>query len=92
MREISDFEDDIVEYLHLEFGEEAGDPEALKRKELRYVGLFLFEDFPTHFWSFPCESEHYWATVRITDEAYLYGMTPIQPSSLRQLELKEIKD
>ena len=82
--EETDFKKDIVEYLHLEYGETPDDPESLKPSDIKYVGQYLFEGFPTHFWWYPSGSEQCWATVVYTDEIYNIGMTTKSPDTLKK--------
>ena len=45
-----EFAEDILEYLHLEYGETPSDLNALKLSELKFVGQFLLDGSPTYFW------------------------------------------
>ncbi len=78
-----DIEAQIINYLHLEFGEDADDPNSLKESQLRYEGEFLYDGVPTHFWWFPCTTEQCWATVEPMEESYCVGMTTDSPQGLK---------
>ena len=58
-----DIEKDILEYLHLEYGESPEDADALKLSDLKYEGKFLLDGVPTHYWSYPTSSPC-WAIVQ----------------------------
>lgn len=61
-------ERDILEYLHLEFGEDKDDPDALQAEDLKYVGAREDEGSLLHFWEYPSGTGKSWATVRITND------------------------
>lgn len=71
---------EIVEYLHLEYGESAEDPDALKASDLTHVGLFSIDGLPTYYWSYPGSkgSVHY-ATCEVYANSYCLGMTSDAP-------------
>jgi hypothetical protein len=74
-----DIDSQVLEYLLLEFGEDADDADALKISELEYKGAFDVSGVVTHFWWFPCTSEQCWATVEIWKDTYCIGMTTEPP-------------
>ncbi|WP_024869328.1 hypothetical protein [Pseudoxanthomonas suwonensis] len=47
---------DLLEYLHLEFGEFADEPGALKAEDLVYFGTLRFDDRVEYIWKFPCST------------------------------------
>jgi hypothetical protein len=49
--------DELLAYLHREFGETAGDLDALQAKDLAFFGTLQFADRTEHIWQFPCSSE-----------------------------------
>jgi len=65
-----DIEEQILEYLHLEYGEYASDPEALKLSELKYVGQKEIDGKQLHCWDFPSENNDIWATVEYSDTTF----------------------
>jgi len=81
----SEFAEDILVYLHLEYGEVPSDLNALKLSELKFLGQFLLEGLPTYFWWYPSGVEQCWATVEFSDEAYNIGMTTISPDKLQKI-------
>lgn len=79
----SDIEHQILEYLHLEYGESPEDEDALKLSELRYEGIHEMGGVPTHCWSFPSTSDEMWATVGPHGDTYCIGMSR-KPEALRE--------
>jgi len=63
-------ENELLEYLHLEFGEGKDDPDALQPADLKYVGARTDGAALVHFWEFPSGSGKSWATVCVTDDGY----------------------
>ena len=53
----------LLEYLHLEYGEEAGEEDALKASDLVYVGEYVIDGIPCKYWSYPTTGEPMWATI-----------------------------
>lgn len=49
--------DELVAYLHLEFGESPTDPGALEAKDLEFFGTVKFPDRTEHIWQFPCSAD-----------------------------------
>ena len=49
--------DELLAYLHREFGESSDDPDALQAQDLIYFGTLRFSDRIEHVWHFPCISE-----------------------------------
>lgn len=45
----SDLESDIVKYLRLELGDSEDDPTAIKKRDLKYVGVKKSGRAETHF-------------------------------------------
>jgi len=71
----NDIEKQILDYLHLEYGEDPGDPEALKLTDLDYVGEKLVEGAVQHCWSYPSLKDDMWATVQVyEDGTFCIGM------------------
>ena len=77
--------DAIVNYLHLEYGEDPNAPDSLQKSELKYVGLFIYEGKPTHYWWYPSGSVQSWAIVFEMDEVECIGMTTISPDTLEKI-------
>lgn len=48
---------ELVEYLHLEFGEDASDADALRAEDLSFFGTISFPDRTEHVWKFPCSAK-----------------------------------
>lgn len=70
---------EIIDYLHVEFGESAEDPDALKVSDLKYEGRHVIDGVPTHFWSYPAGADKHWATVQELDDSYCLGTSTNGP-------------
>ena len=49
--------DELIAYLHREFGESPDAPDALQAKDLTFFGTLQFADRIEHIWKFPCSSD-----------------------------------
>ena len=73
-----DIEKQILDYLHLEYGEDPGDSGSLELADIKYVGEKLVEGVVQHCWSYPSLKDDMWATVQLyEDGTYCIGMAPI---------------
>lgn len=79
------FVNDIVAYLHLEYGETPYAHGALKAADLKYVGQYMLDGWPTHFWWYPTNQEPCWATVFLMDDVPCIGMTTTSPDTLDKI-------
>ncbi len=71
-------EQQILRYLHLEYGEEPEDPKSLQLSDLVYAGEHLLEGRNRHCWTFPSMKDDMWATVELSDNgSYCIGMEQI---------------
>lgn len=70
---------EVLQYLHLEYGESPRDPDALELSDLSYEGEYQHEGVPTHFWSYPTSSGKSYATVVLSGKSYAIGMTDRRP-------------
>lgn len=70
----SNIESEILDYLHLEFGEAKDVSCALKLSDLKYEGVYVVEGVSLHCWSFPSASNTTWATVEATGSSHSIGM------------------
>jgi hypothetical protein len=61
-------EKELLEYLHLEFGEGEDDPDALQAADLKYVGVREDGEGLVHFWEYPSGSGKSWATVCVMND------------------------
>jgi len=59
----SELEKRLLEYLHLEFGENFKDDNALKLSDLNYQGDFILDGESKQCWSFPSSPPEMWATA-----------------------------
>ncbi|SMC29924.1 hypothetical protein SAMN02745857_04267 [Andreprevotia lacus DSM 23236] len=78
-------EQELVDYLHLEQGEDAADPNATRVEDLRYEGLFEVDGVPTHFWRVGPGNEN-WVTVEPRGYAYCIGSTSATPLPVRKAD------
>jgi hypothetical protein len=65
----------VLQYLHLEFGESPRDPDALKLSDLSYEGEYVVEGVRKRFWSFPGARGRRYATVAFRGKGYSIGAT-----------------
>ena len=70
-------------YLHLEYGEEAGEEDALKASDLVYVGEYVIDGIPCKYWSYPTTGEPMWATIEDYSGLRCIGMTATPPPQSR---------
>jgi len=77
-------EQDILEYLHLEYEEEASSPSSLQIEEIKYDGLFEIAGTPTHYFKY---GERKWATIAPFGDSYVIGMTTNTPRPLAKKDL-----
>lgn len=80
-----DIEVRILSYLHLEFGEDGSDNNALKPSELKYVGEFLVDSAHCHFWEFPCMGEVAWVIAKPLGGEYAIGTYHIPPYTFKRV-------
>ncbi len=74
----NNIEKQILEYLHLEYGEDPDAPDSLQLSDLSYAGEHLVEGIIQHCWKYPSLKDDMWATVEIgNDGSYTIGMAPI---------------
>jgi hypothetical protein len=71
-------ETELLEYLHLEFGETAGSKGALKPEDLAYEGEAVVDGVPTHYWRVG-RRKKLWATVAPVDDSYCLSTTTVPP-------------
>ena len=69
----------LLEYMHLEYGEEAGEEDALKASDLVYVGEYVIDGIPCQYWSYPTSGEPMWATIEDHSGLRCIGMTGTPP-------------
>ncbi len=83
---------EILSYLHLEYGEDADDPDALKLADFSYLGLYMVEDVPTHYWQYPGSRAPHYATCGLYSNTTAHSMTEdAPPESTRLAECPPLK-
>lgn len=75
-------EKEILEYLHLEYGEDPNDSSSLKLDEISYDGLYEVAGVQTHYFKYVSSSGLNWATVQPYGDSYLIGMTSSNPKPI----------
>jgi len=91
-------EKEILEYLHLEYGEDPSDDASLKLEDIVYEGLYDVSGIPTHYWRYAPEGKRRWATVEPFGDSYAIGMTTNTPTPIvkgdlyKTVEIEAIDD
>lgn len=80
-------ETEILEYLHLEYGEDPNDPSSLKLDEITYDGLYDVSGVPVHYFKYASRSGRSWATVEPFGDSYVIGMTTNSPKPLKKSQI-----
>jgi len=75
-------ESEVLEYLHLEYGEDSSDPSALKIGDIEYQGEFAVAGTPTHFFGYPTSSGQEWVTVEVLEDSHVLGISLTGPKNL----------
>ena len=73
----------LLEYLHLQYGEEAGEEDVLKASDLVYVGEYVIDGIPCQYWPYPTTGEPMWATIEDYSGLRCIGMTATPPPQNR---------
>ena len=81
-----DIEQQLVEYIRLECGEDPKDPNALQVSDLVYDGEFDIYGETLHYWRCGQHSE-LWGTVGPFGDSYCLSMTSSSPKPVREREL-----
>jgi hypothetical protein len=74
-------EQKILEYLHLEYGEDSESDTSLKLSDIEFVGEFNVNGTEIFYWSYPIDNEVRWATVEPYENSYLIGMVTELPKN-----------
>lgn len=70
----------VVEYLRLEYGEDAEDPDSLQASDLTYLGRFNVDGYPTEYWQYPTSDLPAYATMTMRDGTTALSITDEPPS------------
>lgn len=73
----------VIEYLRLEYGEDAEEPDSLQISDLSYLGRFDVEGYPTDYWQYPTSDQPAYATMTMRDGTTELSMTDEPPSGER---------
>jgi hypothetical protein len=73
-------EEQVAEYLRLEYGEVAEDPDSLQASDLSYLGRFNVDGYPTDYWQYPTSDQPAYATMTMRDGTTELSMTDEPPS------------
>ena len=82
-----DIKDRILEYLHLEYGEDSNDPNALTLEQISYEGEYEIHGVNVHYFKYESSSGRNWATVEPYGDSYAIGMTSKSPTPVRKREI-----
>ena len=80
-------EKQILEYLHIEYGEDPNDDSSLKLQDIVYEDLYDIYGVPTHYWRYAPKGKRRWATVEPFGDSYVFGMTNKTPVPLAKSDL-----
>lgn len=74
----------MADYLRLEYGEDAEDPDSLKASDLIYLGRFIVNGHPTDYWQYPTsDNTPAYATMTMHESGSALSMTDEPPSGER---------
>lgn len=73
----------VAEYLRLEYGEDAEDPDSLQASDLTYLGRFQVDGYPTDYWQYPTSEEPAYATMTMREGGTALSMTDTPPTGER---------
>lgn len=73
----------MAEYLRLEYGEVAEDPDSLQASDLSYLGRFNVDGYPTDYWQYPTSDKPAYATMTMSDGTTALSMTDAPPAGER---------
>lgn len=79
MKPPMDIEQDLVEYLRLEYGEDDKDPDALQASDLTYAGSRDEGAVTVHYWEYPASAGKRWVTAEFDGELWSLSMVRIGP-------------
>ncbi len=80
-------EKEVLEYLHLEYGEDSKDPSSLKLDEITHDGIYEVSGVPVHYFKYASSSGRNWATVEPYGDSYVIGMTTSLPTPLSKAQI-----
>jgi hypothetical protein len=74
----------VANYLRLEYGEDATDPDSLQASDLSYLGRFEVNGCPTDYWQYPTSDKTpAYATMTMRDGTTELSMTDEPPTGER---------
>ena len=74
----------VAEYLRLEYGEDAEDPDSLQASDLTYLGRFNVDGYPTDYWQYQTSDQPAYATMTMRDGTATLSMTDDPPLGERE--------
>ncbi len=80
-------EKEILEYLHLEWGQSPYSPNSIKLKDLEYEGVYDVAGVLTHYWKYGTSNNRRWATVEPFGDSYAISMTSNTPKPVSKSDL-----
>ena len=78
---------EILDYLHLEYGESSGGTGALAIDDIEYEGLFEIGGIRTHYFRYKTTRGHEWATVEPYGDSYCLGITSNTPKPVQKTKI-----
>ena len=82
-----DIENKILEYLHLEYGEDPNSDNSLKLEDITYEKEYEIEGVLVHYFNYKSRSGRTWATVEPFGDSYCIGMTSKSPKPVSKTEI-----
>lgn len=74
----------VADYLRLEYGEDATEPDSLQAADLTYLGRFDVNGYATDYWQyFTSDNTPAFATMTIRDDTTALSMTDNPPTGKR---------
>jgi len=83
----SDIKNQILEYLHLEYGEDPDNETSLGLEDIGYEGEFEIKGKLIHYFNYKSSSGRTWATVEPYGDSYCIGMTNSSPKPVTKKEI-----
>ena len=83
----SDIKKRILDYLHLEYGEDPASTSSLKLEDIEYDGLYEIAGTPIHYFRYAPEGKRRWATVEPYGDSYIIGMTSKTPTPVSKKQI-----
>lgn len=80
-------EQEILKYLHLEYGEDPNDPSSLKLGDISYDGEYEIDGIKMHYFTYPLHDGRSWVSIEPYGGSYLISMTTNAPRPTTHKEI-----